>query len=223
MLLVREVNDGFTHNHYISYMKKLLLGVLTLATLSLAGCNEADRLASDVNGTWSSTPQMLINDAGSQATIVESVVFERDSTAAGGQVIFTGMISCTGSMNGSDAVVQPFEMAASAKSTLTGRWTAVDDDEILLTLDIDRLSVNVDPSALVLSSNVLSGATESNPENLKPQMAAMVQAALHRQLVARYTTMHKLDDVEVKNDGTVLKFEVGKKDFVYTSQNPAAN
>ncbi|MCM1348102.1 MAG: hypothetical protein NC338_01705 [Firmicutes bacterium] len=203
-------------------MKKLFLGFLALATLTFSGCNEADRLASKVAGTWSSTPQMLVNDAGSQATIVESVTFERDSDKAGGTVVFTGMISCTGAMTGSDAVVQPFEMAASARSTVTGQWTAVDDDEIMLSLDIDKMTVDVDPSALVISGNVLSGSTESNPETLKPQMAAMVQAALRRQLVARYTSMNRLDDVDLKDKDTVLKFEVGKKDYVYTSQAPMA-
>lgn len=202
-------------------MKKILLGAIALATVALSGCNEAEHLASQVAGTWSSTPQMLVNDVGSQATIVETVTFTRDSTSAGGQVIFTGLISSTGAMNGSDAVMQPFELAASARSTVTGTWTAVDDDEIVLSLDIQKLTVDVDPSALVLSGNMTTGATQSNAEQLKPQMAAMVQGALHRQLVARYSTMNRLDDVKVKNNGTTLKFEVGKTDYVYTSQAPA--
>lgn len=193
--------------------------MLALVTTS---CNEADRLASKVNGTWSSTPQMLVNDTGSQATIVETVTFERDSDAAGGTVIFTGLISSTGSITGSEAMVQPFEMAASARSTVTGKWSAIDDDEIVVSLDVDKMTVDVDPSALVLSNNVLTGSNESNPETLKPQMAAMVQSALRRQLVARYTAMTKLDDVELKDNDSVLKFEVGKTDYVYTSQAPTA-
>ena len=52
-------------------------------------------------------------------------------------------------------------------------------------------------------------------------MAAMVKAALQRTLSARYASMTKLDDVDVKNKGAVLNFEVGKTDYVYTSQNPA--
>lgn len=201
-------------------MKKTIIGMLAMATLSLTSCNEASKLASEVNGSWSSTPQMLVNDQGSQATIVETVTFERDSDKAGGHVVFTGMISCTGSMQGNEAMVQPFELAASARSSVSGEWTAVDDDEIVLKLDVEKMTVDVDPSALVLSTNILTGSNESNPESLKPQMAAVVQGALRRQLVARYTSMSKLDDVELKDKGSMLKFEVGKKDFVYTSQNP---
>ena len=201
-------------------MKKLLLSAMAIAAIAFTGCNEADRLASKVTGTWSSTPQMLVNDAGSQATIVESITIERDSDTAGGGIIITGLISSTGAMTGSDAVMQPFEMAASARSTVRGTWRAVDDDEIMLTLDVAAMTVDIDPSALVISGNVISGDTQSDPETLKPQMAAMVQAALRRQLTARYTEMTKLDDVKVKDNDTVLKFEVGKKDFVYSNQAP---
>ncbi len=203
-------------------MKKILIGAMALAAVSLTGCNEAERLASQVEGTWSSTPQMLVNDAGSQATMVETITFERDSARTGGPVVIVGMVSSTGSMTGSDALVQPFEIAASAKSTVTGRWTAIDDDEIMLALDVANMSVAVDPSGLVISSNVLDGATQSNPEALKPQFASMVEAALRRQLLARYTSMTKLDDVKVKDNGSLLKFEIGKTDYVYSSQNPSA-
>ena len=202
-------------------MKRILFGMAALATLALGGCNEAERLASEVEGSWSSTPQIIVNDVGSQSSMVENVTFVRDSTTAGGQVIFTGLISTTGALSGSDAVVQPFEIAASAKSTVSGKWTAIDDDEIILSLDLQSMSVDVDPSALVISNNVLSGNTESNPEALKPQMAAMVKAALQRTLSARYASMTELYDVDVKNKGAVLNFEVGKTDYVYTSQNPA--
>lgn len=203
-------------------MKKILIGAMALAAVSLTGCNEAERLASQVEGTWSSTPQMLVNDAGSQATMVETITFERDSARTGGPVVIVWMVSSTGSMTGSDALVQPFEIAASAKSTVTGRWTAIDDDEIMLALDVANMSVAVDPSGLVISSNVLDGATQSNPEALKPQFASMVEAALRRQLLARYTSMTKLDDVKVKDNGSLLKFEIGKTDYVYSSQNPSA-
>lgn len=50
----------------------------------------------------------------------------------------------------------------------------------------------------------------------------MVEAALRRQLLARYTSMTKLDDVKVKDNGSLLKFEIGKTDYVYSSQNPSA-
>lgn len=202
-------------------MKRILLGLAATAVLTLGGCNEAKKLASEVEGSWSSTPQILLSDVGSQSNIVENITFLCDSSDTGGQVIFTGLISTTGSLSGSNAVVQPFEIAASAKSTIAGKWTAIDDDEIVLSLDIQGMKVDVDPSALVISNNLLNSTTESNPETLKPQMATMVKAALQRALTTRYATMSKLDDVEIKDKGSVLSFEVGKTDYVYTSQNPA--
>lgn len=202
-------------------MKKILIGAAALAAFALTSCDEAGRLAGEVSGAWSSTPQMLVNDTGSQATIVETIDFQRDSTTNGGTVVITGLISSTGSTSGNEALIQPFEIAASARSTVSGTWKAVDDDELMLTLDVQGLTVDVDPTALVLSSNVVTGQTESNPEDVKPQVAKMVGAALQRQLTARYTSWTKLDDVKVKDKGATLKFEVGKTDYVYTSQAPA--
>lgn len=204
-------------------MKKMLFAAMAFVAFAFTGCNEAEGLAGKVAGTWSSTPMTLVNDEGSQATIIESITFLRDSDTAGGQVIITGLISSTGAMNGSDAIVQSFEMAASAKSTVKGSWRAIDDDEIMLALDLSKMNVAVDPSALVISGNVVTGATQSDPEKLKPRMASMVQAALQRQLTARYVAMSNLDDVKVKDKGSVLKFEVGKTDYVYTNQAPQKN
>lgn len=204
-------------------MKKILFGAMALTVVALTGCNEASRLAGEVSGSWSSTPQMLVNDPGSQATIVEAIDFQRDSDTNGGTVIITGLISSTGSTSGNEALMQPFEIAASARSTITGKWTAIDDDDITLALDLQTLKVDIDPTALVISSNVLTGATESNPENVKPQIAQMVRSAIQRQLTARYTSWSKLDDVKIKEKGTVLKFEVGKKDYIYYTQAPKNN
>ncbi len=191
-----------------------------MVALAFTGCNEAEGLAKKVAGTWTSTPQEFVNDVGSQATIVESITFVRDSDATGGDVMISGLISSTGAMTGSDAIVQPFEIAASAKSSVQGTWRAAGDDEIVLTLDVQNMTVDVDPSALVLSGNVVTGSTQSDPETLKPQMAAMVQSALRRQLTARYSAMTKLDDVKVKDNGATLEFEVGKTDYVYSNQAP---
>ena len=204
-------------------MKKILLGIVAVGAIALTGCDEASRLAGDVSGAWSSTPQMLVNDPGSQATIVETIEFQRDSTSNGGVVIVSGLISSTGSTSGNEALMQPFEIAASARSTISGTWKAIDDDDITMALDVQSLNVEIDPTALVITSNVLTGDTESNPENVKPQIAQMVRAAIQRQLTARYTSWTKLDDVKVKDKGTVLKFEVGKKDYVYHNQAQKTN
>lgn len=195
------------------------------ATIALTGCNEAKKLAGEVVGTWSSTPQMLVNDPGSQATFIESITFVSDSTDMGGAVIISSMVSSTGSLQGNGALIQPFEIAASAKAEITGTWVADDDDEIILRLDVNKMTVDVDPSGLVLSTNALTGQEQPNTATLKPEMAKFVEGAVRRQLVARYTAMTRLDDVKVRTDQTgvkMLKFEVGKTDYEYASQNPAA-
>lgn len=219
-VLGKEFNDLIS-----TVMKKITLMAFAAIALALTGCNEAKKLAGEVAGTWSSTPQMLVNDPGSQATFIESITFVNDSTGVGGAVIISSMVSSTGSLQGNGALIQPFEMAASARAEVTGTWVADDDDEIILRLDVSKMTVAVDPSGLVLSTNALTGQEQPDATSLKPEMAKMVEGAVRRQLVARYSEMTRLDDVKVRTDQTgvkMLKFEVGKKDYEYASQTPAS-
>lgn len=208
------------------FMKKFIYTLAYLiAIVVLSSCNEAEHLAKRVQGSWSSKPQMLANEVGSQTTIIEDVYFQTDSTAVGGLIIVEGLLSVTGFASGTeldDSILQPFEVVASARSSVSGDWTAVDDDKIMVNLDMQSLKVTVNPSALEVLVNSFSEQPESMPENLRPRVATLLSSALQNHLIARYIQWTEFDDVEIREKDSILRFEIGKDKFTFYNQKTAS-
>lgn len=198
-------------------MKKMIFGIAAACVLGFTSCDESARLAKAIDGTWSGAPEQLMNEVGTQSTMIETIAFERDSTDKGGSVVISTMVSVNHAMPADSSLMQPVSVTAAAKSYVMGRWMAIDDDEVMLQLDPASMVVEVDPDAVVLSANVLSGETESTTEALKPQIVAAVKAKITGALQTHYFSMRHLDDVKVK-DGSTLKFEIGKTDYVFLRQ-----
>ena len=200
-------------------MQKLLIGLLALTALVSTGCDETKKLAGEVTGTWTSNPTPFIATDGSTATSIENIVFERDSTSNGGMVIITSLISSTGSFTGSSTIMSPFSVSAAPKSYISGHWTAVDDDELLLALDPATMTVEVDPDAVVITSD-LNFSPETSPiDSIRPQIAGAMKATITQILLQHYVNYQELDDVKVK--GSTLQFEVKDEKHLLTRQGPA--
>lgn len=205
---------------YLFKMKKIFYGIALACVLGLTSCDESARLAKSIEGTWSGAPEQFVNEVGTQATMVETIAFERDSTSKSGDVLISSIVSSTHSIPGDSSVVAPFSVTAAAKSYIMGKWQVIDDDEVVLQLDPASMVVSVDPDAVLLSANVLSGSTASDTEALKPQVMEIIKSKLTVALQAHYFAMRHLDDVKVK-DGSTLKFEVAKTDYVFMRQGVA--
>lgn len=200
-------------------MRKLLLGLLAVTAVVLAGCDETKKLAGEVAGTWTSNPTAFMADDGSTATAIENMVFERDSTSKGGMVIITSLISSTGSFSGSATIMSPFSISAAAKSYISGHWTAVDDDELLLALDPATMTVEVDPDAVVITSDPGFSPGTIPTDSIRPHIAGAMKATLTHTLLQHYLSYQKLDDVKVK--GSTLRFEVKDEKHILNRQGPA--
>lgn len=188
--------------------------LVAFSTVLLGSCSGKSQLAADVAGSWGSSPELLTNEPASQSTIIETISFERNSSSTGGTILISSMISITGTLNESSAIVQPLNITAAAKAFISGDWQAIDDDEIHLRLQPTTLVVDVDPSAVSTSVDVLTGTDSAAIDSLRPQLAGSIRAHLTRQLQARYMDYGHLDDVKVKDSGTILKFEIKDKDVV---------
>lgn len=202
-------------------MKKLFfaaLGILTM-TIGLTACNEKEKLAKDVAGTWSTTQMTFFNDAQGQASGGDVITFEIDSeNKTGGVVNVASTISLS---RGADALTpadQPYSLSVAAMASVSGRWEAIDDDEIRIDFDANTLKVSVDPEAVALIANPLSGASQSEVDSLRPQMAQFYQTELTNAMRVRYSTFTKLDDVKTHNNGQTLKFEAAKVDYILQRQ-----
>ncbi|WP_289861801.1 hypothetical protein [Duncaniella dubosii] len=205
-------------------MKSFITSACLFAALALVSCNDNARLASEVQGAWTGTPENFTDNSVVTATILETFDFVSDGTVIakgshGGSVVIAGMITASTQVVADAGLVEPLSLTATAKSTISGTWTVIDDDEIALSLNLQSLAVDVDPSTLVVEGNVLTGNDTPKIDSIRPSVAATIGASMKRALENRYASFRHLDDVKVK--GPLLKFEIGKMDCVFTRQGEA--
>lgn len=205
-------------------MKSFITSACLFAALALVSCNDNARLASEVQGAWTDTPENFTDNSVVTATILETFDFVSDGTVIakgshGGSVVIAGMITASTQVVADAGLVEPLSLTATAKSTISGTWTVIDDDEIALSLNLQSLAVDVDPSTLVVEGNVLTGNDTPKIDSIRPSVAATIGASMKRALENRYASFRHLDDVKVK--GPLLKFEIGKMDCVFTRQGEA--
>lgn len=189
-------------------MRKIILGAAALLTLAFTGCDGAEKLASEIEGTWTSAPSAFVASDGAEVTAVDIFTFERDSISNGGEVMVSSMVSVAMSPGG------PVNLSAAAKSFVSGKWTATDRDDIIVTIDPATLTVEIDPEAVVVSSVIDAGTTPL--DSVKTHIAAGLKNALSQSLLRRYLNYQKLDDVKVK--GKMLEFEAEDRDCILHRQ-----
>ncbi|WP_300502130.1 hypothetical protein [uncultured Duncaniella sp.] len=202
-------------------MKGLITSACIFAALALVSCDGSSRLAKNIQGSWSGTPENFTDNSAVTATILETLDFSAPvaSSAMGdksGSIVIAGMLTVSTQVVADADYVEPLTLTATAKSSISGTWTVIDDDEIALALDINTLNVEVDPSDVVAEGNAMLGTSNVQIDSLKPSVSQSVSGAMKRALAMRYASIRHLDDVKVK--GPLLKFEIGKMDCVFTRQ-----
>lgn len=201
-------------------MKKIFYYLAVAICISLLGsCDSAGKLAKEVQGSWAGAPQKMSDQAGMQATLIDTYTFSLDSndTAVGGNVQITSLVSSMTQLVGQAGLFEPLSLSASSTVSIAGQWRAVDDDEIELKLDVPAMKVTVDPSAVVVSTNTLTGNDTPELASFKAQAAANIEAQIRALMTLKYSALRMLDDVKVKK-GNILKFEIGKDKFILTRQ-----
>lgn len=198
-----------------------ILSALAL-TAALASCDREAALYKEVAGTWAGTPETFSDPAAYSSTITETLVFTPDATGTAktksGPLEIAGMVSTSTQMVGTgDALQTPLTLSAAAETSVKGTWTVIDDDEIAIHLNPATISVQIDPTAVELTTNILTGTDTPRLDSLRPAAALNMTAAIKQALTARYASIHRLDDVKVK--GPILKFEIDDRDCVFTRQD----
>ncbi len=199
---------------------KRLFGMFAAVSLLLAvaGCSSAYNLAQKLLGAWSSVPERLIDTDASSATIIETYAFSPlDSVKDGGLIQLTSLISVTGAVQGTPGISTPVSLTASGYATVSGKWTATSSEAVEITLDMLTLVVNVDPEAVLISTNISDDVDNAVTEQLRPQFAKSVRNQLLKAATERYSGVMKLNDVRIIDD-TTLKFKLNKNPYTLTRQ-----
>ncbi|MDE6394473.1 MAG: hypothetical protein K2K77_03940, partial [Duncaniella sp.] len=112
-----------------------LFGLLAVSTIAVSCSSGEARLAKEIPGVWQGTPE-IFSDAPYTATIVDVYDFAPASgtgdSALSGNISVTGMVNTTTQIEGDAAFIEPLRLSVSARTAISGTWTVIDDDEILL-------------------------------------------------------------------------------------------
>lgn len=195
-------------------MKKFYYLFIGLMAVAFGSCDENARLAREIQGTWTGTPERLNDAENVTSTIVETYTFTPDEVnpkAKNGNVTITGNVS-----SNVPVAVSPVSISAAATTSIQGTWTVIDDDEIALVLDPKSLQVKVDPEAVSVSNDIFTDQNIPQVDSLRREVTANIAAQLRRDAEIHYMSVRQLDDVKIK--GPILKFEIADIEYVLTRQ-----
>lgn len=202
-------------------MKGIYCLMSAIVALGLSSCDENARLAKELHGTWAGTPENVTDNTAITATLIETYSFTdaaqtMSKGAYGGDISITGMISCSTQILADSTIIEPVTLTASAVSTINGTWTVIDDDEIAVSLNPQTLVVTMDPDTVSVANNVVTNNDNPSIEKLRPGITVTLRDGIKHTLSMRYASIRQLDDIKIK--GPLLKFEIGKNDYVFTRQ-----
>lgn len=184
----------------------LLSGIaLSVAVLSLSSCESATRLAKDIQGSWSGAPEKLIENSPSASSYMPVLTFVK-TDAANGDITITSTLSI--SEQTSDNTV----MSASGQSTISGKWTAADDDEIYINLDPSTLDVIVNPDDVIMNSNPIDGTESASSGSLQTTLTPVIKARMKSAIQSQMLKIAKMDDIKIKNG--IMTCEINDKDYI---------
>ena len=191
------------------FMKQLILySAAMLAIISIAACDRRP----NVDGSWQGAPQRIELSQASTAMATPAITFRADST-----VTIVSAINLTEPLPQSQSPDAPYQISISAIATADGRWQydPSDDDEIIITINPDDVSVAVDSDAVTFAQNLLTGAQQPAVDSLRPQLADYYRRMLTPAMQAEFAAYRRLEDVKIKSG--VLKFEILDRDITMTA------
>ncbi len=197
-------------------MKKFAFALLAAgALIAQTSCDSASKLAEDIDGSWSSAPEMLANTPDGLITGVDNFVFSKTASTSGTLMIAT-MISVNRELPLDNESTEPVSLTASAKATVQGTWTAADDDEIQLVIDPASIKIEIDPEGIVAVPTLITEVDAPTTDSIPPALAAALKKEILKVITAKYVGLNQMDDVEIK-DGR-MKYEIENTHYIMSLQ-----
>lgn len=197
-------------------MKKIAFALLAgVFMMTQTSCDSASKLAEDIDGSWSSAPEMLANTPDGLITGVDNFVFSKTASTSGTIMIAT-MISVNRELPVNHDSTEPVSLTASAKATVQGTWMAADDDEIKLIIDPTSIQVEIDPEGIVAVPNLITEVVAPTTDSIPPALASALKKEILKVMTAKYIGLSQMDDVEIK-DGR-MKYEIENTHYIMSLQ-----
>lgn len=199
-------------------MKKYLqfVPVIALAITAVA-CDSKAQLANDISGSWASSPETLTNTTSGSITSINIIEFIKTPGQNGGELTMSGLLNTNAQLPQSQGIVQPISYSASGVATIQGSWDVHDDDEVTVFLDGNTFTIQIDPDAVVLDYNLLSGESAPDTTTLKPAIINHIKNEMTNAIQTRFFNTKKIDDIKIKHN--MMSCEINKHDVTMRRQN----
>ena len=190
-------------------LKALMIGAVAAGMLT--ACSEETRLAKQVNGSWASSAERIFDPAAESASMVRVIDFVKDADRAGGSLVMSGLITVNSTVNVTNPTLDtPISYSASGVATVSGEWTAHDDDEIMLFIDPTTFSLKVDPEAVVLDYSVVDGDSRPVTDSIKPSIVDLLRTQMRSMVETQFFSARKIDDIKLKDN--MMSCEIDDRD-----------
>lgn len=214
----------------MKFMKtaKILLGMATVAAMGLVSCDEAGKLAGQVEGTWKGATTEMLGDKHHkghnmpQQPVMSMMctpvfAFSRTDGTKGGTLDIQADYVLTQGLLATSDIQGPFSATVKGTATARGTWTAKDDDEIMVVMDPSMIKVEVDTASLALNYTALTDRPASDLAAIKARVAGNVESQVRTVITNRVMKLRELDDVEVH--GQSMTLEIGHAKMAFTKES----
>jgi lipoprotein len=197
----------------MKHLKFILASGLAIATAALTSC---DRYA-DVAGSWTGMPDRSLAVAGAiDATSTISLDFAQQPASKAkdnGLLTISASIDANQPVTGGDFENAAYEVSVAASASMTGTWTFVDDDDIVVSLDPSTFTVTVDPDGVTFAEDLVSGMQQPQLDSLSTATATRWQNVIEPAIKTEFLKYGKLDDIKIKNG--IMTFEINDRDYTF--------
>lgn len=206
---------------------KILLGMAAVAAMGLVSCDEAGKLAGQVEGTWKGATTEMLGDRHNAQNMPQQPVmsmmctpvftFSRTDGTKGGTLDIKADYVLTQGLLASSSTQVPFSATVTGTATAQGTWTAKDDDEIMMVMDPSMIKVEVDTASLALNYTGLTDSPASDLAAIKARVAGNVESQARTVITNRVMKLRELDDIKVQDRSMTL--EIGHAKMVFTKES----
>lgn len=191
-----------------------LLAVLGAIT-AVSSCSKTDYVA----GMWQGNPEHIADIPGtSDASSTMTIDFAPRSDRKGpGEVDLCAVVELQQAVVGmADASGVPYQANITATASISGTYVPEDgdDDDYILSLDASTLDVTVDPSGVVFTGNVLTGAERPLLDSLTAATADRWRVIITAAMREQFYKYSRIEDVKVHH-GDMMSMEVDHRDMTF--------
>lgn len=198
-----------------------------MTSLALAGtllfttaCDSPSRLASKVEGTWSGTSVRFNKQVVGDGTYTPVYEFSRTDKRPAGNVTLSAQVSVTMPINSQVNAegTAPVSATAAALATVSGYWTADDDDEIKIAFDTSTLTITMDPDVQFAIADVYTDFDTDSVATVSAPVMKAFREQVRRGMDDVVSKTREFDDIHFPSD-VIMTAKVGKNRQTFARAN----